>query len=164
MPYTPVIIEVKNKTSYALSLLRGAWPVWEDLEPVEQAGYIHSIMERADGCFLWVRLVIEELAPVHAKEILQSVPAGMDKLYTTIIANVAESLRPVDRSVVQASFFFILNPVYRLLYRSCVFEQKILVTGLFFRTALGNKFLCTEHSRVTCRVFVKLIMVMYLQN
>ena len=37
-----------------------------------------------------------------------------------------------------------------ILYRSCVFEQKILVTSFFSRTALRNKFLCTEHSRVSC--------------
>lgn len=35
-----------------------------------------------------------------------------------------------------------------ILYRSCVFEQEILVAGFFFRTDLGYKLSCTEHSRV----------------
>lgn len=41
------------------------------------------------------------------------------------------------------------EPFLELLYRSCVFEQKISVTRFFFRTALGDGFFCTEHSRGT---------------
>ena len=36
-----------------------------------------------------------------------------------------------------------------VLYRSCRFEQNILVTGIFFRTALGNQFLGGEQILVT---------------
>ena len=36
-----------------------------------------------------------------------------------------------------------------ILYRSCWFGHKFLVTGFFFGTALGNQFLCTGQSRVT---------------
>ena len=35
-----------------------------------------------------------------------------------------------------------------LLYRSCRFEQNILITGIFIRTALGNQFLGGEQTLV----------------
>ena len=40
--------------------------------------------------------------------------------------------------------------LWGLLYCSCVFEQKILVTDLFFQIAPGNKFLYTKYSQATC--------------
>ena len=41
------------------------------------------------------------------------------------------------------------NNCQPILYRSCRFEQNILVTGIFFRTALGNQFLGGEQILVT---------------
>ena len=40
-----------------------------------------------------------------------------------------------------------INLFFIFFFVSCVFEHKILVTGFFFfRTALGNKSLCTVHN------------------
>lgn len=53
---------------------------------------IQQIVEKADGCFLWVKLVLDELREVYSprdiKRILDGVPPGMDALYSRIVKNL----------------------------------------------------------------------------
>lgn len=50
---------------------------------------LESILEKSDGCFLWVRLVMDELKRVHTaaevQRVLQEVPIDMDDLYVRIL-------------------------------------------------------------------------------
>ena len=50
---------------------------------------LQSILEKSDGCFLWVRLVIEELKRVHTAaevdRVLHEVPSDMDSIYVRIL-------------------------------------------------------------------------------
>jgi WD40 repeat protein len=56
---------------------------------------IEKIIDKAAGCFLWVRLVVDELREVYSpkdvKRILDSVPAGMDALYSRILKNMEQA-------------------------------------------------------------------------
>ena len=54
---------------------------------------LESIIEKSSGCFLWVRLVINELRRVHTaaevRKILQEVPSDMDELYMRILSDMS---------------------------------------------------------------------------
>lgn len=56
---------------------------------------IRQIIEKADGCFLWVKLVVDELreaySPRDIERILDSVPVGMDALYSRILKNMEQA-------------------------------------------------------------------------
>lgn len=51
------------------------------------------ILEKSSGCFLWVRIVLQELKRVHTAaevhEVLESVPSDMDELYMRILDSMA---------------------------------------------------------------------------
>ena len=51
------------------------------------------ILEKSTGCFLWVRIVLQELKRVHTaaevSEVLESVPSDMDELYMRILDSMA---------------------------------------------------------------------------
>jgi len=57
----------------------------------------HLILEKSAGCFLWVRLVLQELRKVHTdtevRQVLQDVPSDMDELYTRIVDNMSQETR-----------------------------------------------------------------------
>ena len=50
---------------------------------------IELILEKSSGCFLWVRLVLQELRRVHTaaeiRQVLEDVPSDMDELYMRIL-------------------------------------------------------------------------------
>jgi WD40 repeat protein len=50
---------------------------------------MEQILEKSSGCFLWVRLVLQELRRVHTaaeiRQVLEDVPCDMDKLYMRIL-------------------------------------------------------------------------------
>ncbi|KAK1974128.1 hypothetical protein LZ30DRAFT_560493, partial [Colletotrichum cereale] len=68
------------------------FPVKDDTSRQE---LIQQIIEKADGCFLWVKLVVDELrkaySPRDIKRILDGVPAGMDALYSRILENMEQA-------------------------------------------------------------------------
>ncbi|KAK1634966.1 hypothetical protein BDP81DRAFT_55296 [Colletotrichum phormii] len=55
---------------------------------------IQQIIGKADGCFLWVKLVVDELrkaySPKDIQRILDSVPVGMDALYSRILKSMEQ--------------------------------------------------------------------------
>ena len=55
---------------------------------------VAAILDKSEGCFLWVRLVLKELRKVHSetatRRILEDVPQGMDKLYVRTLANMSK--------------------------------------------------------------------------
>ncbi|KAH0536563.1 hypothetical protein FGG08_006571 [Glutinoglossum americanum] len=55
---------------------------------------IDEILEKSNGCFLWVALVLKELEMTHSDEqirkVLKSVPTGMDELYNHILDGMAK--------------------------------------------------------------------------
>jgi WD40 repeat protein len=54
---------------------------------------VEQILNRSNGSFLWVALVLKELETTHGEnqiqELLNGVPNGMDDLYTKILNNIA---------------------------------------------------------------------------
>ena len=56
---------------------------------------ISEIVEKADGCFLWVKLVVDELRDVYSpkdvERILNSVPSGMNALYSRILDKMEQA-------------------------------------------------------------------------
>lgn len=61
----------------------------------------NSILHRAEGNFLWVRLVLEEILGCHTQQAimqtLDEVPAGMSALYQRMELNIANNSREADR-------------------------------------------------------------------
>jgi WD40 repeat protein len=50
---------------------------------------MEQVLEKSSGCFLWVRLVLQELRRVHTaaeiRQVLENVPSDMDELYMRIL-------------------------------------------------------------------------------
>lgn len=68
--------------------------------------YVHErILEKSQGCFLWVRLVLKELEDVHTRsgieQILEEVPEGMDSLYARTLDLMSQQIHG-NRDLVQA--------------------------------------------------------------
>ena len=71
----------------------------------QRQGIVERILEKSEGCFLWIRLVLEELAMAwsiqHAEHVLTEVPQDMDPLYTRAISIMAS--KPIHaRELAQA--------------------------------------------------------------
>jgi WD40 repeat protein len=66
---------------------------------------MESIVEKASGCFLWVRLILSELRSVHTSEevrqVLEEIPSDMDQLYSYILASMSELKRgkPLTKAI-----------------------------------------------------------------
>ena len=60
-----------------------------------------SILRRADGNFLWVRLVLEEILGCHTQQAimqtLEDVPAGMGALYQRMELSISKNTKEADR-------------------------------------------------------------------
>ena len=78
------------------------FPLMQEQETRQQL--ITTILDKSEGCFLWVRLVLKELRKVYSvqetRRILQDVPQGMDQLYTRTLR--AMSTAPYGRSLARA--------------------------------------------------------------
>ena len=72
----------------------------------------NSILHRADGNFLWVRLVLEELLSCHTQQavmqVLEDVPAGMRALYQRMDLNISTSLKEADRMLAKTLLMWIV--------------------------------------------------------
>lgn len=55
-------------------------------DAVQRTEFLRRILDKSDGCFLWIRLVLEELVMAwsvqHVERVLEEVPQDMDRLYT----------------------------------------------------------------------------------
>jgi WD40 repeat protein len=67
---------------------------------------IKSIMNRANGNFLWVRLVLEEIVSCHTEEaiekILDEIPSDMSKFYQRMELAILNNPRKADRHLAKA--------------------------------------------------------------
>lgn len=68
------------------------------LPAVDEGGYqsiFTQILRKSNGCFLWVKLVLEELRQVHTSaevyQVLDEVPSDMDELYTRILSSMSKA-------------------------------------------------------------------------
>lgn len=56
----------------------------------EKDGFLNRVLEKSEGCFLWVRLVLDELALAwtmgEVERVLEEVPQNMDSLYTRALS------------------------------------------------------------------------------
>ncbi|KAH8670390.1 hypothetical protein BGZ60DRAFT_486586 [Tricladium varicosporioides] len=57
---------------------------------------VSQILQKSNGCFLWVSLVLQQLKQVHTStdiaKILQDIPADMDELYSQILEKMSQAL------------------------------------------------------------------------
>lgn len=66
---------------------------------------ITTIIDKSEGCFLWVRLVLKELRKVYSatatQRILEDVPQGMDKLYIRTLATMSKAsyAKPLSKAI-----------------------------------------------------------------
>jgi hypothetical protein len=60
----------------------------------DRESLVKTILQKAVGCFLWVRLVLEDLANVYSsadiQKVLEEVPQGMENLYDRTLSTLAE--------------------------------------------------------------------------
>jgi len=65
-----------------------------------------QILEKANGCFLWVKLVLDELRQVYRsteiRQVLENVPSDMDALYSQILDTMSRTLQPRLKSLTKA--------------------------------------------------------------
>ena len=69
-------------------------------EPIFKERVAAEVFEKADGNFLWVYLIIQEILQCHTQgavvEALNNVPADMEALYERMHVNLEKNLRPAD--------------------------------------------------------------------
>ena len=70
----------------------------ESLPMIDESGHqsiVNKVLERSAGCFLWVKLVLEELRQVHTAvevfRVLEEIPSDMDDLYTRILESMSKA-------------------------------------------------------------------------
>ena len=70
------------------------------------------VLHRADGNFLWVRLVLEEILCCHTQQailnVLDEIPAGMGALYQRMELNILNNLREADRALAKRLLTWII--------------------------------------------------------
>ncbi|KAL9133197.1 MAG: hypothetical protein Q9175_005628 [Cornicularia normoerica] len=66
----------------------------------DRSRLVRQILQKSNGNFLWTRLVVKELEEAYSeqrvREVLQSVPKGMDELYSRILANLLATPRNTE--------------------------------------------------------------------
>ena len=79
----------------------------EFLPAVDGGGHqstILKIIEKSAECFLWVKLILEELRHVHTSaevhQVLEEVPSDMDELYTRILTSMSKA--PYGKALAKA--------------------------------------------------------------
>ena len=79
----------------------------ELLPAVDEGGHqstIIQIVEKSAGCFLWVKLILEELRHVHTSaevhQVLEEVPSDMDELYKRILNSMSKA--PYGKALAKA--------------------------------------------------------------
>ncbi|KAF2443909.1 hypothetical protein P171DRAFT_495793 [Karstenula rhodostoma CBS 690.94] len=66
---------------------------------------VQTLVERSEGLFLWVKLVMKELKQVYSdatlKRVLEDIPTGMDELYSRSLLPLGEAThgRPLTRAI-----------------------------------------------------------------
>ncbi|MCJ1398925.1 hypothetical protein MMC11_002126 [Xylographa trunciseda] len=70
-----------------------------------------GILERADGNFLWVHLIVKEIVQCHTQgavaEAFNNIPADLEALYERMLATLEESLRPADQAISRAILLWV---------------------------------------------------------
>jgi WD40 repeat protein len=60
----------------------------------------HRILQKADGNFLWINLVLHDILGCHTEEdvekVLEEIPKGLEPLYERMDATLSENPRPAD--------------------------------------------------------------------
>lgn len=73
---------------------------------------MENILERADGNFLWVHLVLEEILGCHTqqaiKQTLEEIPAGMAAFYQRMELAAANNLKEADRTLARTLLVWIV--------------------------------------------------------
>jgi len=91
-------LDIQVYVEHELKYMRGT----EDMK----AQVKRSILDRADGNFLWVHLVIEEILSCHTQEAisqtLEVIPTGMNAMYRRMEATMASNTKEADQLLARA--------------------------------------------------------------
>ncbi|KAL8895645.1 MAG: hypothetical protein Q9192_003517 [Flavoplaca navasiana] len=97
-------ISAENSLHDIRCLLEASAPFLPIDDPIACESLIAKILQKSNGCFLWVVLVLKELETTHSEqqiqEVLDGVPSEMDSLYTRILETMA--MMPRNRKLAQA--------------------------------------------------------------
>ena len=72
-----------------------------------QSDLISTIIAKSNGCFLWVKLVVDQLSNVYSltgiRKVLAEVPADMDSLYIRIIETLSQATvnKPLAKAILR---------------------------------------------------------------
>lgn len=73
---------------------------------------VRGIMDRAEGNFLWVRLVLEEILNCHTEEAIQEtldeIPSGLGRLYQRMELAIVDNARKANRVLAKALLQWII--------------------------------------------------------
>ena len=93
---TSVMSEEISESDTKIDIKRYLAAHIDSLPTVDEDGsqsIIAKILAKSAGCFLWVKLVLEELMQVHTStevyQILEEIPSSMDELYTRILQSMS---------------------------------------------------------------------------
>lgn len=96
--------DIQLYVEHELKYMRGT----EDLK----TQVMESILDRADGNFLWVNLVLEEILGCHTQQAiertLEEIPAGMSALYQRMELAVANNSKEADRILAKTLLTWII--------------------------------------------------------
>lgn len=100
-------ISWENSESDIRSYVESRLSTWKDKYPEMHRRLVESIMSRANGCFLWVRLVLDSIGNALGRQevegILQRLPAGMNELYTSIFTRLSSKLNERHKLIIKAA-------------------------------------------------------------
>jgi WD40 repeat protein len=84
--------------------------------PAEREGLANTILRKSNGCFLWVRLVMDELENVYSNEsiitVLERIPEGMRSYYERIINSMTAIT--LDKHIAKAVLMWAVASARRL--------------------------------------------------
>ncbi len=104
IPMTAIMEDIKLYVSSNIDELP-----WHDA--AARQDLINKILDKSAGCFLWVKLVVEELSKVHGamdvKKVLENVPPGMENLYNRTLKLMLTA--PYGKSLAKAILTWVVT-------------------------------------------------------
>ncbi|KAI4608182.1 hypothetical protein J4E80_009190 [Alternaria sp. BMP 0032] len=125
-------------------------------EPVERRLHLtKKILQKSEGCFLWVQLVMEKLEHAYSIEdverILDEMPPGMDKLYKRTLTEILDTDEE-GKKLTRAILSIVVCAMYPLtvaeLANALKIHLRITLLEHAIKSACGNLIFVDRSSRV----------------
>ncbi|MCJ1272854.1 hypothetical protein MMC21_000643 [Puttea exsequens] len=120
-----------------------------DIEDEHTRQYVtETIMDKACGCFLWVKLVLKELRDAHLRSsigrILEEIPKGMDALYSRTLELMSKQTLTSSKSLVQAILAWVMSAVRPLTFAELSSALAIDVGEEIYRLRPALDSMCSQ--------------------